>query len=343
MEMDPEHKDDGNHYTTYFRQYDPRLGRWMSLDPESAIFPFEANYVANHNNPVCFIDSEGDLPILVPVALNALIGASTDLAMQFFKNLFKYDKNIGRRFSLRYAWQNIDWIDVALAGIQGGVFPTTNIFNPFASGGAKEVTKRVVKWITKTLMFFFDGKFEDVKDENENDKGDVKEVDRKFQIRIAFLDPDSENNIKGKKKSDLKIDGISTALGLGLLEIDLQTGIFYNILYGKGSMFDEILYGYYIWHQIAYNFTHQTVEGILKGGWLVVPVGEIIKEKEKRQESSQLESPEMSSGFSEMKGVQNFIERYNRQTNTEAIMNNILNIDVTNKSDKGQKSRPRID
>jgi len=33
MEKDDEVKGSGNSYTTEFRQYDPRLGRWMSLDP----------------------------------------------------------------------------------------------------------------------------------------------------------------------------------------------------------------------------------------------------------------------------------------------------------------------
>ena len=32
MEADPELKGNGNSYTTEFRQYDPRLGRWLSLN-----------------------------------------------------------------------------------------------------------------------------------------------------------------------------------------------------------------------------------------------------------------------------------------------------------------------
>ncbi|MBI3220470.1 MAG: hypothetical protein HYZ44_13235, partial [Bacteroidetes bacterium] len=40
MEKDPETKGDGNSYTTEFRQYDPRLGRWASLDPLMKQFPW---------------------------------------------------------------------------------------------------------------------------------------------------------------------------------------------------------------------------------------------------------------------------------------------------------------
>jgi RHS repeat-associated protein len=35
METDKEVSGTGNSYTTQFRQYDPRIGRWLSLDPKS--------------------------------------------------------------------------------------------------------------------------------------------------------------------------------------------------------------------------------------------------------------------------------------------------------------------
>jgi len=59
MEMDNEVKGNGNSYTTEFRQYDPRLGRWMSLDPLMASFPWQSPYVAFDNNPVLFTDPMG--------------------------------------------------------------------------------------------------------------------------------------------------------------------------------------------------------------------------------------------------------------------------------------------
>jgi len=33
METDASVSGTGNNYTTYFRQYDPRLGRWKTTDP----------------------------------------------------------------------------------------------------------------------------------------------------------------------------------------------------------------------------------------------------------------------------------------------------------------------
>jgi RHS repeat-associated protein len=50
---------DGNSYTTEFRQYDPRLGRWLSLDPMMMEFPEQSPFVAFDNDPISLIDPEG--------------------------------------------------------------------------------------------------------------------------------------------------------------------------------------------------------------------------------------------------------------------------------------------
>jgi len=60
MEKDDEMKGNGNSYTTEFRQYDPRLGRWLSIDPEFRAFPWQSPYVAFDNNPIIKTDPRGD-------------------------------------------------------------------------------------------------------------------------------------------------------------------------------------------------------------------------------------------------------------------------------------------
>jgi len=58
MEMDNETKGEGNSYTTHFRQLDPRIGRWLTIDP---IFKdFQSPYVSMSNNPIWRIDPNGD-------------------------------------------------------------------------------------------------------------------------------------------------------------------------------------------------------------------------------------------------------------------------------------------
>ncbi|MFO8054203.1 MAG: RHS repeat-associated core domain-containing protein, partial [Bacteroidales bacterium] len=57
MEQDPELKGVSNSYTTTWRQYEPRLGRWFS--PDRIIKPWESRYAAFHNNPIYYTDPDG--------------------------------------------------------------------------------------------------------------------------------------------------------------------------------------------------------------------------------------------------------------------------------------------
>jgi RHS repeat-associated protein len=57
VEQDPETKGTNNSYTTEFREYDPRLARWMSIDPKFK--EWESPYVAFSNNPIWFNDPTG--------------------------------------------------------------------------------------------------------------------------------------------------------------------------------------------------------------------------------------------------------------------------------------------
>jgi RHS repeat-associated protein len=59
MEKDDEVKGEGNSYTTEFRQYDPRVGRWLSIDPLFKNFPWQSPYVAFDNNPIINNDPKG--------------------------------------------------------------------------------------------------------------------------------------------------------------------------------------------------------------------------------------------------------------------------------------------
>ncbi|WP_070138331.1 RHS repeat-associated core domain-containing protein [Crocinitomix algicola] len=60
MEKDDEVKEiAGSEYTTEYRQYDPRIGRWTSLDPHMSRYPNQSPYVAYNNNPIYFIDPNG--------------------------------------------------------------------------------------------------------------------------------------------------------------------------------------------------------------------------------------------------------------------------------------------
>lgn len=57
-EKDDEVKGDGNSYTTHFRLLDPRIGRWLTIDPKTCAF--ESPYVSMGNNPIVYNDVFGD-------------------------------------------------------------------------------------------------------------------------------------------------------------------------------------------------------------------------------------------------------------------------------------------
>jgi RHS repeat-associated protein len=61
-ENDKEVIGSGNSYTTEFRQYDPRLGRWLSIDPQFRNYPWQSPYAAFDNNPIVKTDPRGDAP-----------------------------------------------------------------------------------------------------------------------------------------------------------------------------------------------------------------------------------------------------------------------------------------
>jgi RHS repeat-associated protein len=60
MEKDDEVSGNGNDYSTHFRQYDPRLGRWKSVDPEENENESQSSYCAMNSNPISIIDPNGD-------------------------------------------------------------------------------------------------------------------------------------------------------------------------------------------------------------------------------------------------------------------------------------------
>ena len=49
-----------NSYTTFFREFDSRLGRWWSIDPKVASQPNQSPFCSMDNNPIRFNDPMGD-------------------------------------------------------------------------------------------------------------------------------------------------------------------------------------------------------------------------------------------------------------------------------------------
>ena len=50
----------GNSYDFGARMYDSRLGRWLSTDPQEQSSPSEATYIGFTDNPIYYIDPDGE-------------------------------------------------------------------------------------------------------------------------------------------------------------------------------------------------------------------------------------------------------------------------------------------
>jgi RHS repeat-associated protein len=97
MELDNEVKGNGNSYTTEFRQYDPRLGRWLSTDAMKRSFPAHSPYCYAMNNPVAGKDDNG----LYTIFVNGYIygtkpGASDDIRPRYHYWRPKFEKDKGQ-------------------------------------------------------------------------------------------------------------------------------------------------------------------------------------------------------------------------------------------------------
>lgn len=65
MEKDDEIKGSGNSYDFGARIQDPRLGRWLSVDPKAAKYTSLSPYHFGYNNPIITIDPNGEENIVV--------------------------------------------------------------------------------------------------------------------------------------------------------------------------------------------------------------------------------------------------------------------------------------
>jgi RHS repeat-associated protein len=74
-EMDNEISGSGNQYDYGFRIYNPRLGRFLSVDPLSAKYPFYTPYSFAGNKPIQCIDLDGaeeSIPYLQSAAFDQI-------------------------------------------------------------------------------------------------------------------------------------------------------------------------------------------------------------------------------------------------------------------------------
>ena len=65
MESDGEVRGNNNSYDFGARMLDPRIGRWLSVDPQTSKAPSESPYDFVFNHPISHIDPDGEYPLIV--------------------------------------------------------------------------------------------------------------------------------------------------------------------------------------------------------------------------------------------------------------------------------------
>lgn len=78
MEKDDEVSGQGNSYSTFWRQYDPRIARWKSIDPEASSFPHQSPYVSMDNSPISLSDPFGNCPNCPKDGMEGDVHTTTD-------------------------------------------------------------------------------------------------------------------------------------------------------------------------------------------------------------------------------------------------------------------------
>jgi RHS repeat-associated protein len=95
------------------RDYDPELARWTAKDPSGFAGNDTNLYAYAYGDPVNFVDPDGELAFLIPLAVlalkGALIGAATDAGIELASQLIDNGGNIDCR----------DWGDVVGSGVNG--------------------------------------------------------------------------------------------------------------------------------------------------------------------------------------------------------------------------------
>ena len=103
-----------NWYDYGARQYQPDLGRWISIDPMAEKMPMVSSYAYSFNNPTLYQDKDGAIPI-IPLLIKAGANGASDMMLQVVMNYYFDDKAT----SLQEAFNQVNWWQVGRSSAEG--------------------------------------------------------------------------------------------------------------------------------------------------------------------------------------------------------------------------------
>ena len=99
--------------------YDARLGRFLSVDPKTSAMPAWSPYSSCFNNPIRFVDKNGEFPI-IPMLLKAGAGGAADMLAQAVMYYYFDPSTAG---NIEASFGKVNWWQVSRSALEGGIIP----------------------------------------------------------------------------------------------------------------------------------------------------------------------------------------------------------------------------
>lgn len=135
QESDNAVKGQGNSYDFGARILDPRVGRWLSLDPQAFNFPYESNYNYVSNNPLIYKDPNGEAKIYTIIFTDATTGETTSRSVVIDEDFIKskVSKLNNLLIPSEYTWHDVNVIQHVTFNGDGSISigePTEVLLDP---------------------------------------------------------------------------------------------------------------------------------------------------------------------------------------------------------------------
>ena len=133
-----QHPDFGTSYTDFgARQYHPALHRWMTPDPLSEKYYGVSPYAFCNNDPVNFVDLDGEFPLLSNF-VGGFVSAGVEYGSQVIGNI------LSGEFSAD-DFTNVDLFDIGVAFGEGFITSGTNVARKVITKATVELTGEIAR------------------------------------------------------------------------------------------------------------------------------------------------------------------------------------------------------